>query len=219
MLDNIGEPISVNLAYSDSVTVGPSDGEMLVSLKPKHRPTADLVRLLRNSLPAEFPGYTFFFQAGDIVGQILNFGLPEPIDVQVSSPEIYAAQGYEVAQKALTAVSSVPGAVDVHMQQIADYPELAVDVDRTEAAQIGLTQANAADSLLASLAGTGQAQPSFYLNQKNGVVYNVSVLTPQYDISSVADILNTPIGYTSNGAPKLLGNIAHVQQGSDAGGH
>ncbi len=214
VLDNIGEPIFLNLAYSDSATVGPSDGEILVSLKENHTPVAKLQRELRADLPKKFPGDTFFFQPGDIVSQILNFGLPEPIDIQVAGPGRNMAKDYQVAQEVLGKVSAIPGAADVHLQQISDYPALNVNIDRSQAAQLNLTQANASDNLLISLAGSGQAAPTYYVDQHTAVVYTVSIQTPQFRVNSLDSILNTPIGYSPTGTPELLGNVAQIVHGT-----
>ena len=211
ILDNIGEPISVNLAYGDSATVGPSDGEILVSLNPKHHPTDGYVQALRRSLPRQFPEDTFFFQPADIVNQILNFGLPAPIDVQVSGPNRNQKQDLDLANQIVQSVSGIPGAADVHLQQITDAPGLQVNVDRTRAEQVGLTQSAVAQSLLVSLAGTGQAAPDFFLNNQNGVVYNVTVQTPQYRLDSPDALLSTPLTAPGLAAPQLLSNVATIQ--------
>ncbi len=152
VLDNIGEPVFVNLAYGDSATVGPSDGEILVTLKPKHHATDSYVQALRRSLPKQFPDETFFFQPADIVNQILNFGLPAPIDVQVSGPNRNATDDLALAQQLQAKIAGIPGAADVHLQQITDAPSLRVDVDRTRASQVGLTQRDVSQSS-ARLAG------------------------------------------------------------------
>ena len=208
ILDNIGEPISVNLAYGDSATVGPADGEILISLKPKHHATEGYVETLRHNLPRQFPDDTFFFQPADIVNQILNFGLPAPIDVQVSGPNRNQKQDLDIARQIVQKVSGIPGAADVHLQQITDAPGLQVNVDRTRAEQVGLTQAAVAQSLLVSLAGTGQAAPDFFLNNQNGVVYNVTVQTPQYRLDSPDALLSTPLTAPGLAAPQLLSNVA-----------
>jgi multidrug efflux pump subunit AcrB len=214
VVQNIGLPIFVNLAYGDNATVGPGDGEILVSLKPGHHPTEQYVEALRRSLPKAFPEETFFFQPADIVNQILNFGQPAPIDVQVGGPITNQAQDLVVARELQSRIATIPGAADVHLQQIVDGPTLQVDVDRAKAEQVGLSQINVANSLLVSLAGSGQASPSFYLNPKNGVVYNVTVQTPQYRMNSPTDLLSTPITAPGAGNPELLSNIATLSHGT-----
>jgi len=216
VLDNIGEPVFVNLAYGDSATVGPSDGEILVTLKPKHHATAQYVEALRRSLPKQFPDDTFFFQPADIVNQILNFGLPAPIDVKVSGPNRNAAGDLAVAKQLTSKIAGIPGAVDVHLQQITDAPTLNVNVDRIRAAQVGLTQRDVSQALLVSLAGTGTASPNFYLNQQNGVVYSVTVQTPQYRLDSPEALLNTPLTVPGQATPQLLNNVATLSHSTDA---
>ncbi len=211
VLDNIGEPISINLAYGDSATVGPSDGEILVTLKPGHHATEGYIETLRRTLPKQFPQDTFFFQPADIVNQILNFGLPAPIDVQVSGPNRNLDQNLQVAQQIRQKIAAIPGAADVHLQQITDAPGLRVNVDRTRAEQIGLTQSAVSQSLLVSLAGTGQAAPDFFLNQQNGVVYNVTVQTPQYKLDSPDALLGTPLSVPGQSTPQLLSNVATIE--------
>ena len=210
VLDNIGIPTGgVNLAFSDSVTIGPADGEILVSLKEgEHRPTPEYVRELRTKLKAKFPGTTFFFQPSDIVTQILNFGLPAPIDLQVTGRD---PKNYEVVKEIADKVRGVQGAVDVHVHQVVDTPEIRVNVDRTRAQEIGLTQRDVANSLLLSLSGSGQAAPNYWLDPKNGVSYSVAVQTPQYNLSSVADLNNTPV--VANGTTQLLSNLSTTGRG------
>jgi multidrug efflux pump subunit AcrB len=214
IVQNIGLPIFVNLAYGDNATVGPGDGEILVSLKPGHHPTEQYVEELRRSLPQAFPDETFFFQPADIVNQILNFGQPAPIDVQVGGPITNQTLNLVVARELQSRIATIPGAADVHLQQIVNGPTLQVDVDRAKAEQVGLSQINVANSLLVSLAGSGQASPSFYLNPKNGVVYNVTVQTPQYRMNSPEDLLSTPITAPGSSDPELLSNIATLSHGS-----
>jgi len=213
-LDNIGEPIFVNLAYGDSATVGPSDGEILVSLNPKHQPTEQYVETLRRELPKEFPQETFFFQPADIVNQILNFGLPAPIDVQVSGPSRNADGDLATARLLVTKMAAVPGAADVHLQQIVDGPTLNIAVDRTRAEQIGLTQQQVSQSLLVSLAGTGLSAPNYFLNQQNGVVYSVVTQTPQYRLDSLDALLNTPLTAPGLAQPALLSSVATITHGT-----
>jgi multidrug efflux pump subunit AcrB len=214
ILDNIGEPISVNLAYSTTGNVGPADGDILVTLASKHGSTEGYQQALRRELPKDFPSENFFFEPADIVNQILNFGLPAPIDIQVSGPGKNQAQDLSVAQQIVQKVSGIPGAVDVHLQQITDAPDLQVNVNRTQAEQVGLTQSAVAQSLLVSLAGTGQAAPDYFLNNQNGVVYSVTVQTPQYRLDSPAAILATPLTAPGLSEPELLSNVATISHGS-----
>ncbi len=221
ILDNIGIPVGgVNLAFSDSATIGPSDGEILVALhEGKHKPTRLYVDQLRAKLNRDFPEATFFFQPADIVGQILNFGLPSPIDIQISGPNKNSTDNLALAQKIAKSVSAVPGAVDVHVHQVTNVPDVRLTVDRTRASQIGLTQRDVASSLLISLSGSGQTAPNFWLNPQNGVSYSITVQTPQYRINTLDALLQTPIvpGSTAGSAgtdrqPQILGNLATVSR-------
>lgn len=210
ILDNIGLPaLGMNLAYSDSTTISLADGEILVALHEKHRPTAEYVKLLRRELPKQFPQLTFFFQPADIVNQILNFGLPAPIDVQVVGRDLKA--GYEVARQLEQRIARIPGAADVHLHQVMDAPELRVKVDRTRAEQLGVTQRDVAGSVLTSLSSSFQTAPNFWLNPENGVSYIVAVQTPQYKMDSVDALTRTPITATGLTQPQLLSNLATVE--------
>ncbi|BAC88817.1 efflux RND transporter permease subunit [Gloeobacter violaceus] len=213
IIDNIGLPVGgVNLAFSDSATIGAADGEILVSLEEGHGPTHQYVERLRRTLETEFPELTFFFQPSDIVTQILNFGLPAPIDVQVSGPPRNQAENYRIARKLESEIARIPGAVDVHLHQILDAPALRVNVDRTRAAQIGLSQRDVANTLLYSLASSGQSAPNYWLNPKNGVNYLVAIQTPQYRVDSAAALENTPITAAGLSAPQLLSNLASLER-------
>src|SRR6266568_1446403 len=175
VLDNIGLPTSgINLAFSDNATIGEADGEILIALAPKHRPTAQYVRILREKLHRDFPDMEFFFAAPDIVSQILNFGIPAPIDIQVTGRD---PKGYEIANQIKEHVAQIPGAADVHVHQVVHGPDLRVNVDRTRAQQIGLSQNDVARTMLISLSSSGQASPNFWLNFQNGVNYQVAVQT------------------------------------------
>jgi multidrug efflux pump subunit AcrB len=206
--DNIGLPNNINLALSDSVTVGSSDGEILVSLKPAHHPTADYLKTLREQLPQRFPELEFFTQPADIVSQILNFGLPAPIDIQISGPIQENSQNYRIAQDIVTDLRSVPGAVDVHVQQILDSPRIMVDADRQLARQVGLTAQDVASSVSVSLSGSGTATTNFWLNQENGVRYPVIVQTEQHRVSSMDELQRMPIAAAGQAPAQLLGNLA-----------
>ena len=214
--DNIGLPNSINLARSDNVTVGPSEGEILVALQPKHRPTAGYLRTLRDELPKRFPNFVFFAQPSDIVGQILNFGLPAPIDIQVSGPLGESDANYQIARQIAGEVAGVPGAVDVHVQQIVDSPRLMVDADRVLALQNGLTEQDVASSLSVSLTGSGTATTNFWLNYKNGVQYGVVVQTPQHRVSSIDDLGRTPVIAAGQTSPQMLSNLATIRRTSTA---
>jgi len=217
ILDNIGLPYSgLNIALSDSATIGPFDGEILVSLRPgEHHPTWDYVRELRTGLQREFPDLTFFFQPADIVGQILNFGLPAPIDVQVIGPLTNAAANYRLAKEIEGRLTTIPGAVDVHLHQVTGVPEMRFDVDRTRADQLGLKQKDIAGSLLVSLSSSSQTAPNYWINPQNGVDYPIAVQTPQYRIDSTGELLGTSVR-ASTGKPQLLANIARFQRGGQA---
>lgn len=207
VLANIGLPVGgVNLAYSDSVTVGPFDGEILVSLKPEHGSTAAYVATLRQTLAQRFPNLTFFFQSADIVGQILNFGLAAPIDIQVSGRD---RGNLALAKKIEAQVKRIPGAVDVHLHQVVDAPELRINVDRERAQGVGLTQRDVANSLLISLSSSGQVAPSYWLDPKNGVSYLVAVQTPVYNMGTTAALAGTPLGQG-----QLLSNVARFERRS-----
>ena len=214
ILDNIGLPVGgVNLAFSDSATIGPSDGEILVSFKESGS-TWEYVKRLRQKLTATFPDLTFFFQPADIVSQILNFGLPAPIDIQVSGPPANVKANYKIAKQIEAQVARIAGAVDVHLQQVIDAPELRVNVDRTQASQSGLTQRDVANNLLYSLSSSGQAAPNYWLDPKKGVNYLVAVQVPQYKIDSVDTLNNTPIP-NGQSSPQLLSNLATVNHGTE----
>jgi CzcA family heavy metal efflux pump len=212
IIDNIGLPfIGVNLAYSDNATIGSSDGEILVSLDDAHRGrTWDVVRELRRDLPREFPDVTFFFQPSDIVNQILNFGLPAPIDLQIVGRNLEA--NYRIAREIEGQIARIPGAADVHLHQVMDVPELRVNVDRARAQQLGLTQRDVATSMLVSLSSSSQMAPNFWLNPANGVSYAVAVQTPQSRIDSVPALGNTPIPAPGQPNPQLLSNIASMER-------
>ena len=211
VLDNIGLPVGgVNLAFSDSVTSGPFDGEMLVSLKEGHKSTWDYVKEIRHRLKYQMPDYEFFTQPSDIVGQILNFGLPSPIDVQVVGPAKNSKANYEVARKLEDRLRSVRGAVDVHIQQVVSYPTFFVDVDRTRSSEIGLTQRDVASDLLISLSSSSQTAPNYWLNPVNGVNYSVAVQTPQYKIDSLDTLKQSPISAGKLAQPQLLENLAPI---------
>jgi multidrug efflux pump subunit AcrB len=214
VVDNIGLPISgINMAYGNSGTIGPEDADIYISLKPDHRPTGRYVDALRKELPGLFPGTSFAFLPADIITQILNFGLPAPIDVQVVGPDQVANQAY--ANKLLAAVRDVPGVADLRVEQAFNQPTLNVDVNRSFADEMGLTQRDVATSLLTSLAGSGQTAPTFWLNPANGVSYPVIVQTPQYRMDTWADLGNLPV--TNGKSNQLLGALASISRGPSDG--
>jgi multidrug efflux pump subunit AcrB len=216
ILDNIGLPNSgISLVFGDIATISDYDGDILISLKPKHRPTQEYERQFRTVLPAKFPNETFYFQAANITNQILNFGLPAAIDVQVVGNNAQA--GYNFASQIQKQVAAIPGAVDVRIRQDVDYPSLRVNVDRTKADQTGLTQRDVASSMLISLSSSFQTGPNFWLNTANGVEYQVAVQTPQYRVDTFDAIRRTPITPAiSGGASQLLDNLAHLERGISA---
>jgi multidrug efflux pump subunit AcrB len=207
IIDNVGVPYSsINTAYSTSAPIGTMDADVMVSLKPGHRPTDGYVHALRQSLPNEYPGVLFYFLPADIISQILNFGLPAPIDVQVSGPNIEANRAF--AARLLTQIRTVPGIVDLRIHQLFDQPRIEVDVDRTKALQSGFTQFNVASNLLVSLSGSFQTSPSYWLDPRNGVSYNVIAQTPQHQISSLSDLRNIALTTTAASGPGILGDVA-----------
>ena len=214
ILDNIGLPYSsINYMHSTSGLTGAGDADIMVSLKEKHRPTADYVRDLRSTLPREFPGVTFYFLPADMVTQVLNFGLPAPIDIQIDGNDTEGNR--QVAEKMLADLRRVPGLTDLRIQQQFDYPTYDIQVDRTKAAQGGLTERNVASSVLNSLSGSFQITPMFFLNWKNGVSYNLVAQTPQYRVGSLQDLENTPITAPSTARPGILADVASIQRSSE----
>jgi len=212
IIDNIGLPYSsINLSYSTSAPVGPADADILVSLKREHAPTAKYVHDLRLKLVSEFAGTTFSFPPADIVSQILNFGLPSPIDIQVVGNNLGANR--EFVNQLLARVRQIPGTVDLRIQQPFDQPYFHVSVDRTKAQQVGYSERDVANNLLISLSGSFQTTPEFWLDPKNGVEYSVATQTPQYRIQSIQDLQNVPVTGTSNAPPQILTSIASIDRG------
>jgi CzcA family heavy metal efflux pump len=207
IMDNIGlTPETFNYAFGDGATISSADGEVLIALNKHHHPTGKYVKELRSQLQKQFPDLTFFFQPADMVTQILNFGLPSPIDVQVQG---YDPANYEIARRLRSRLATVPGAVDVHMHQVVDAPDLHLDIDRVRAAQFGLTQQDVANSLYISLSSSAAVQPNFWLDPKMGITYTVAAQTPQYSIDSVNALQNTPIPmHTISNRTEVLGNMA-----------
>ena len=232
ILDNIGLPYSgLSLSYSTSAPIGPADADIEVQLSKDHHPTQGYVEPLRKILAREYPGVTFYLLPVDIVTQILNFGLSAPIDIQVVGPDQNGNRA--LAERMLNEIRYVPGAVDARIQQPFDYPKMTVDVDRTRAQSIGLTQRDVAQSLLVALSGSFQTTPNFYLDPRNGVSYNIAIQTPQYGIDSLAGLKSLPVtgavtaqpfnGAAATGAPgiprpvQVLGNLATVTPGAELG--
>ncbi|WP_175942126.1 efflux RND transporter permease subunit [Burkholderia pyrrocinia] len=212
IVDNLGLPVSgINLSYSNAGTIGTLDGELLIALKPGHRATTHYVQTLRKLLPERFPGVEFFFQPSDIITQILNFGQPAAIDVQVLGNDL--ASNMTIASNLMKRVRQIPGAVDVHVLQRNDEPTLLADMDRTRMQQLNLSAQNVAQNMLISLSGSSQTTPSFWINPRTGVQYPLQIQTPQYSISSVDDLLGTPISASGRtGMPlQLLGNLVQVR--------
>lgn len=208
IMDNIGlTPETFNYAFGDGATISSADGEVLIALNAKHHgPTEKYMKEMRSQLQKQFPDLTFFFQPADMVTQILNFGLPAPIDVQVQG---YDPDNYEIARRLRERVATVPGAVDVHMHQVVNAPDLHLDIDRVRAAQFGLTQQDVANSLYISLSSSAAVQPNFWLDPKMGITYTVAAQTPQYSIDSINALQNTPIPiHTLSNRTEVLGNMA-----------
>jgi multidrug efflux pump subunit AcrB len=211
MLDNIGTPYSgINLSLSEGTSISPADGDVLISLKHGHAPTADYVRKLRKVLRDTYPQDTFFFLAPDISTQVLNFGLAAPIDVQVVGAVGNEEATYQVAKDIAARIEKIPGAADVHLAQVVGVPTLEVAVDRTMAHEQGVTERDVASDLLISLSSSSQVSPSYWLDEKRGVQYLVAVQTPQYDLHSFDDLATTPISTGTTGAPQLLSNLAQL---------
>jgi CzcA family heavy metal efflux pump len=214
IIDTIGLPYSsINLSYSNSAPIGTGDVDILVSLSKGHRPTAQYVHDLRLRLPEEFPGVTFAFLPADIVSQILNFGLPAPIDIQVVGYNVNANRAF--ADKLLERVQQIPGTVDLRIQQPFDQPYLHVDVDRTKAQQVGFTQRDVANNLLVSLSGSFQTTPEFWVDPKTGVSYSIATQTPQYRVDSLQDLENIPVTGPSGAPAGILASLASIRR--DAG--
>jgi multidrug efflux pump subunit AcrB len=211
VLDNIGLPVGgLNLAFTDTATVGAGDGEMLVSLKAHHQATLDYVREIRHRLRYQMPDYVFFTQPTGLVDQTLDSGRPAPIDVQVAGPATNDRADYDLAGRLLDRLRGVRGAVDVHLQQVVSSPTLFVDVDRTRASGMGLTQRDIANDLLISLGSSSQVSPNYWLDPLNGISYSVAVQTPQYKIDSLDALRQSPISAGKLAEPQLLGNLAPI---------
>lgn len=204
--DNIGLPTSgINLAFTDAPNAGPYEGEIMAVLNPGHPPTADVVRQLRIELPRRYPNCTFYFPPADMVTQILNFGLPAPIDIQISGK---SPANYDIARRMAEQVKAIPGAVDVRVQQVVDAPLVTAKVDRQRALEMGLTQRDIANSLLIALSSSSQTSPNFWLDPTNGVSYTVGVQAPQRTLDSLERLKNIPLS-----SSQILGNLAELGRG------
>jgi multidrug efflux pump subunit AcrB len=223
--DMEGLPTSYNLAFVPTDNVGDMDAEVLIALKPEHHPTGGYMQKIREELPREFPGSSFYFQSPDIVSQVLNFGVPSPVDIQVEGPNL--DQSYQIARQLKDEISTVPGAVDVHVKQAIRYPALRINVDREKAAQMGLTEQGVANSMLISLSSSALIAPSYFLNPANNVNYIVAVRIPPEHFNSVDSLMNTPISLPGSATPlqaatspqtqpipqpqyETLANVSHV---------
>jgi len=212
--DNIGLPYSsINYMHSTSGLIGAGDADILVSLNEKHHPTAAYIRELRKQLPAQFPGTTFYFLPADITTQILNFGLPAPVDIQIEGADTEGNR--RVAEKLLAELRQVPGIADPHMQQPFDYPLYEINIDRTKATQAGFSERDVANSTLNSLSGSFQITPMFFLNYQNGTSYNLVAQTPQYAVQSLQDVQNIPITASGATRPAILADVAAIHRTSE----
>ena len=213
IIDNIGLPYSsVNLAYSNSAPIGTGDADIMVALAEDHHPTADYVRRLRLKLADEYPGVTFYVLPSDMVSQILNFGLPAPINVQVLGRDLYANRRF--ADALMRKLKYIPGAVDLRIQEPFNLPRLQVDIDRTRTAQVGFKTSEVATDLLVSLSGSFQTAPTYWLDPRSGVSYAITTQTPQYRVDSLQDIESIPISNSSGAPPQILGNLASISRGA-----
>jgi multidrug efflux pump subunit AcrB len=210
IVDNLGLPYSgINLAYSTSAPVGPGDADIYVNLSEKHTPTAEFVRTLRSKLATTYPSASFAFLPADMIGQILNFGLPSPIDIQVTGFNVDGNRAF--TNKLLAKLRGVAGAVDLHIHQSGDYPQFNVDVDRSKAQLLGLTEQAVATNLLVSLSGSFQTAPSFWVDPKSGTQYQVATQTPQFLLENLNDLGNTPLN-GPGGQSQILSSVASIHR-------
>ncbi len=211
LVDNIGMPVSgINMSYNNTGLIGTQDGDIQIKLKQGHQPTANYIRTLREELPKRFPGMTFSFLPADIVSQILNFGAPAPVDLQIRGPNLEANFNY--ANALLRDIRRIPGVADARIQQSKNNPAFTVDVDRTRAQYLGLTERDVTNSVSTSLSGTGQVAPAFWLNPSNGVQYQIVVQTPQYRVDSLSALENMPITPVNAVVPQVLGGLASFKR-------
>ena len=213
VVDNIGLATSgINVAYDTTGVIGPQDGDIYITLAKKHRPTADYMKALRERLPRQFPGVDFAMLPSDIISQILNFGAPSPIDIQISGPNRAGGEAYAI--EVLRKLKTVSGIADARLQQSSHYPQFRVDVDRTRAGRVGLTERDVTNSLVTTLAGSSQVAPAYWLNPANGVTYSVVAQTPEYRVDSLSRLENIPI---TSGQPnnfQVLGGVANITRHS-----
>ncbi|HUK52504.1 MAG TPA: efflux RND transporter permease subunit [Candidatus Binatia bacterium] len=213
IIDNIGLPYSsVNLAYSNSAPIGTGDADIMVALSEDHHPTAEYLRRLRLRLAREYPGVTFYVLASDMVSQILNFGLPAPINVQIVGQNLAANRRF--ADGLMRKLKYIPGAVDLRVQEPFNLPRLQIDIDRTRTAQVGMTTRDVASNLLVSLSGSFQTSPTYWLDPRSGVSYIITTQTPQYRVDSLEDLQNIPITNSTGAPPQILGNLASISRGA-----
>jgi multidrug efflux pump subunit AcrB len=211
LADNIGMPISgINMTYNNTGVIGPQDGDIQIKLKDGHRPTAEYVQALREQLPRAFPGLSFAFLPADIVSQILNFGAPAPIDLQIRGANV--AANFVHANDLLNRLRRIPGIADARIQQSPNNPTFNIDVDRTRAQYVGLTERDVTNSLTVNLAGSGQVAPTYYLNPDNGVSYSIVMQTPQFQIDSLSALETLPITAGTTANPPILGGIASISR-------
>jgi len=211
LADNIGMPISgINMTYNNTGVIGPQDGDIQIKLKDGHRPTGEYVQALREQLPRAFPGMTFAFLPADIVSQILNFGAPAPIDLQIRGANV--AANFVYANDLLNRLRRIPGIADARIQQSPNNPTFNIDVDRTRAQYVGLTERDVTNSLTVNLAGSGQVAPTYYLNPDNGVSYSIVMQTPQFQIDSLSALETLPITAGTTANPPILGGIASISR-------
>jgi multidrug efflux pump subunit AcrB len=211
VVENVGFPVSgINMTYNNTGTIGSQDGEIQIKLAEEHHPTADYVAELRRVLPERFPGFSFSFLPADIISQILNFGAPSPIDIQVRSSNQEAA--FEHANRILNRLRQVPGVVDARIQQSRSAPVFDVDVDRTRAQYVGLTPRDVTNSLVVNLAGSGQVAPTYWLNRDNGVTYSIVLQTPQYRLDSLSSLSNLPIMAPATTSLQVLGGVSDIRR-------
>ena len=214
VIDNIGLPYSgINLSYSNSAPTGPGDADILVALTKDHRPTAEYEHDIRLKLNQEFPGVTFYFLPADIVSQILNFGLPAPIDVQIVGQNLDANRAF--ADQLLNKIKFVPGIVDLRIQQTFDQPKLHIEVDRTKAQQIGFSARDVATNVLISLSGSFQTTPNYWLDTRTGVSYSIAAQTPQYRVDSLQDLENIPVTGPGTRQNAIMASVASFSRGSE----
>ncbi|MDF3932899.1 efflux RND transporter permease subunit [Pseudomonas citronellolis] len=213
VVDNIGVPVSgINLTYNNTGTIGSWDGDIQLALKEGHRPTAEYVRLLRERLPQAFPGATFSFPPADIVSQILNFGSPAPVDVQIRGPNL--AANFDHANRLLRDIRRIPGVADARIQESQANPSFAINVDRTQARLLGITPRDVTNSLVVNLAGSSQVAPTYWLNPANNVSYPIVMQTPQYALDSLSALRSLPVRGAGGVEPQLLGGLASLNRGS-----